>query len=159
MQVRFAQREDLPRIIDLCRAHAWHEKAEYAHENKPERLSGFLFGPGPALKCLVVADRDTVAGYATFMKQFSTWDAGWYIYLDCLYLREQLRGKGFGRLIMEKIREYALAENCQVIQWQTPAFNEKAIHFYRGLGASSKTKERFFWQTETFKPPESITAK
>lgn len=44
---------------------------------------------------------------------------------------------------MEKIKEYAKAENCTIIQWQTPSFNKKAIDFYRKIGGISKSKERF----------------
>lgn len=146
MILRFARQDDLPQIVDLCKAHALYEQAKYEHQNKSEILSKFLFGPSPSIKCLVIEQKRTLIGYATFMKQFSTWDANWYIYLDCLFLMENVRGMGFGKLIMEKIKEYALTENCKIIQWQTPTFNEKAILFYRGIGATSKTKERFFWR-------------
>lgn len=45
---------------------------------------------------------------------------------------------------MEKVKEYAKAENCHMIQWQTPVFNDKAIRFYQKIGGISKPKERFF---------------
>jgi GNAT superfamily N-acetyltransferase len=93
---------------------------------------------------LVVEKENTLIGYATFMKQFSTWDADFYIYLDCLYLKETSRGKGLGKIIMEMIKEYSKVENCTHIQWQTPNFNKKAIQFYLKIGATAKTKERFF---------------
>lgn len=145
IELRFAQEEDLPQIIDLCKAHAAYENASYDQQNKSERLSSYLLGPDPGLKCLVVAQQNILVGYATFMRQFSTWDADWYIYLDCLYLKENARGRGLGKLIMEKISAYALTQNCKMIQWQTPAFNKKAIQFYENIGAVSKAKERFFW--------------
>ena len=78
------------------------------------------------------------------MKQFSTWDANFYIYLDCLYLKENTRGKGLGKMIMEKIKEYGKSNNCNIIQWQTPDFNKKAITFYNKIGGKSKSKERFY---------------
>jgi len=56
---------------------------------------------------LVVEQESLIVGYATFMKQFSTWDTDFYIYLDCLFLKENTRGNGLGGLIMEKIKEYA----------------------------------------------------
>ena len=143
MNIRFAQKKDLPLIIELCKEHADYEQADYEQENKEELLSTFIFGQTPRLKCLVVEQENLIIGYATFMKQFSTWDADFYIYLDCLFLKANTRGQGLGTGLMEKIKEYAKVENCKIIQWQTPVFNQKAIDFYRKIGGVSKTKERF----------------
>lgn len=144
MDIRFAEKKDLPQIIELCDEHAEYERAEYEVKNKSELLSEYIFGQNPSLKCLVVAQKNSIIGYATFMKQFSTWDAGFYIYLDCLYLKANSRGLGLGSRLMEKLKEYAKAENCFIIQWQTPDFNKKAIEFYQKIGGISKSKERFY---------------
>lgn len=80
----------------------------------------------------------------TFMKQFSTWDAAFYLYLNCLYFEPKARGLGLGKQVMEYIWVFAKAENCFQVQWQTPDFNENAIGFYKKVGAISKNKERFF---------------
>ncbi|WP_148639138.1 GNAT family N-acetyltransferase [Aquimarina longa] len=93
----------------------------------------------------MIEESKEIIGYTTFMKQFSTWDANFYIYLDCLFIKEKARGKGLGMFIMERVKEYAKSKNCKIIQWQTPDFNQKTINFYQKLGAVSKSKERFFW--------------
>ncbi len=144
MEIRFAEKKDLPQIIDLCKEHAKYEQADYERKNKSELLSKFLFGQNPCLKCLVIEQENLIVGYATFIKQFSTWDADFYIYLDCLYLKENARGNGLGGLLMGKISEYAKNQKCSIIQWQTPDFNKKAIDFYRKFGGISKSKERFY---------------
>ncbi len=144
MDIRFAEKKDLSQIIELCNEHAEYEQTVYEHRNKAELLFEFIFGQNPSLKCLVVTQENLIIGYATFMKQFSTWDADFYIYLDCLYLKANARGVGIGSSLMEKVKEYAKAENCNMIQWQTPIFNKKAIDFYRKIGGTSKTKVRFF---------------
>ena len=95
--------------------------------------------------CLVIERGHQIVGYATFMKQFSTWDAAWYMYLDCLFLKKEIRGNGWGLKMMEKIKTYAKQEKCSSIQWQTPSFNASGIVFYSKIGAISKTKESFFW--------------
>ena len=143
MKIRFAEKKDLPQIIELCKEHAEYEKAKYEQENKADLLSAFIFGQNPSLKCLIVEQDNSIIGYATFMKQFSTWDADFYIYLDCLFLKANTRGQGIGTRLMEKVEQYAKVENCKIIQWQTPDFNKKAIDFYKKIGGVSKTKERF----------------
>ncbi|EWH09665.1 N-acetyltransferase GCN5 [Cellulophaga geojensis KL-A] len=151
MEIRFAEQKDLPQIIDLCKEHAEYEQADYERKNKSELLYKFLFGHNPCLKCLVVEQENLIVGYATFMKQFSTWETEFYIYLDCLFLKENTRGNGVGRLLMEKIKSYAKNQKCSIIQWQTPDFNKKAIDFYRKIGVISKSKERFIWTIESGK--------
>lgn len=145
MTIRFADQKDINDIVEMCELHAAHEKAAFNSINKNTSLSKYLFSSEAALKCLVVEIDNQIVGYATFMKQFSTWNANFYVYLDCLFLKEETRGAGIGVRIMDSIKDYAKSENCSMIEWQTPDFNLNAISFYKGLGAQSKSKERFFW--------------
>jgi GNAT superfamily N-acetyltransferase len=145
MIIRIAEKRDFEVIKKLVKAHATFEKASALSNDNLDRLSNYIFSTD-VVKCLVVELNNEIVGYATFMKQFSTWDANYYIYLDCLYLNEKTRGKGLGTQIMNKIKTYAKSINCSEIQWQTPDFNKEAIDFYKKLGADSKTKERFNWK-------------
>lgn len=43
----------------------------------------------------------------------------------------------------------ALRLNCKTIQWQTPAFNKRAMKFYERLGAYGKDKVRYFLDVKT----------
>jgi len=146
MEIRLAQKKDLKAVIELCKAHARYEKANFVEQNKIEFLSKYFIENTNDLKCLVVDVNNEILGYATYFKQFSTWDASYYVYLDCLFLKDKVRGSGIGNQIMEHIKKYAKSENCRIIQWQTPNFNSKAINFYQKLGAKYKSKERFTWE-------------
>ncbi|MBN4081039.1 GNAT family N-acetyltransferase [Caldithrix abyssi] len=148
MKIRYAEKNDIEQIVNLCKEHATYEKSKFNSKNKLELLSNYLFSTKEILKCIVVEKNNQIVGYATFMKQFSTWEANFYVYLDCLFLKEEARGKGVGREMMNQIQEYAKTENCETlhIQWQTPSFNKDAIAFYERIGAKPKTKERFFWK-------------
>jgi|TARA_R100000789_G_C3012925_1_gene151780 GNAT superfamily N-acetyltransferase len=145
MTIRIAEKIDFEAIKKLVKAHAKFEKVSALSDNNLDKLSNYIFSTD-VVKCLVVELNNEIIGYATFMKQFSTWDANYYLYLDCLYLSEKTRGKGIGAQIMNKIKVYAKSINCSEIQWQTPDFNKEAIDFYKKLGADSKTKERFNWK-------------
>ncbi|WP_422360964.1 GNAT family N-acetyltransferase [Reichenbachiella sp.] len=148
MHIRSANNSDIEFIIHLCAEHAAFEKVGFNQLDKKQALID-LFFIEEALKCLVVEQENVLVGYATFMRQISTWDAGYYIYLDCLYLKENIRGQGVGHQLMNRIKSFAREENCNTIQWQTPNFNEQAIEFYNRIGATSKTKERFFLECLT----------
>ncbi|REL24017.1 GNAT family N-acetyltransferase [Rhodohalobacter sp. SW132] len=142
--IRFAKETDLAEIVELCHQHALYEKSEYDKTGKQEKLKTHLFCDQPHFNCLVAEVHNEVVGYATYIKQFATWDADFYIYMDCLFLNEKSRGYGIGEQIMNRIKEESQKMGCNLIQWQTPDFNTGAIRFYKRIGATSKSKERFF---------------
>ncbi len=143
--IRTAQKSDVTALVELCKKHADFEQALYSDTNKSVLLEEKLFDSQLGIQCLVVVKDGNLVGYTTYMKQFSTWDVDFYVYLDCLYLEPEIRGLGIGKELMYKVKTYATAEKCIGVQWQTPNFNTKAITFYKKIGAKSKAKERFFW--------------
>lgn len=146
--IRFAKKEDIHQIIDLCEAHAIYEQSDYSKKGKANQLTKDLFSSTPKLYCLVVETKNKLIGYATFMKQYATWNAKEYIYMDCLFMKDEARGFGLGEKLIVKIKEEGKKFGCDLIQWQTPDFNVRAIKFYNRVGATSKNKERFFLSIE-----------
>ncbi|MFD2561798.1 GNAT family N-acetyltransferase [Aquimarina rubra] len=146
--IRKALENDIPSIIRLCEKHAAFEKSEYRKKGKVKKLSEAIFSNIPKLFCLVVEVKGELVGYATYMKQYSTWDTEEYMYMDCLYLEESYRGSGIGEKIMVSIGQESKKLGCKLMQWQTPKFNERAAKFYHRIGAISKEKLRFFMQND-----------
>ena len=142
--IRFAKKEDLQELVRLCKLHAIFEESEYNSINKDKKLEVPLFSNNPSLYCLVVEEANKLIGYTTYMKQFSTWDADFYVYMDCLFLTEESRGYGLGERLINRIKKESKRLNCKLIQWQTPEFNKSAIKFYNRIGAVPKSKERYF---------------
>jgi len=131
-------------VIDLCAAHAAYEESDYDSVGKADRLSFDLFSEFPKLYCLVAEVGGEYVGYITWMKQYSTWNAKEYLYMDCLYLEDGFRGFGIGEALVNRMKDYGRGENIDLVQWQTPDFNVRAIKFYKRIGATSLSKERFF---------------
>ena len=88
--------------------------------------------------------KNEVAGYATFTFDFSTWDAKYYLHVDCIYIEEKFRRLGIGKAVMKRLVDVAKSNNCVNLQWQTPVFNKMAIRFYERIGGKSLDKKRFF---------------
>jgi GNAT superfamily N-acetyltransferase len=78
------------------------------------------------------------------MKQYATLDAQEYIYMDCLYIKQFVRGLGIGKQLIQSIQNDAKKLGCKQLQWQTPNQNKNAIRFYKQMGGISKSKQRFF---------------
>jgi ribosomal protein S18 acetylase RimI-like enzyme len=142
--IRDAEPDDVGEIVRLCVEHAEFEKVEFSPEGKAEKLKSLLFSASPRLFCLVVESEGELVGYATFMKELSTWEADDYLHMDCLFLRPHARNYRIGEELIKEIARRAEMMNCAEIQWQTPAWNERALVFYRRLGANSRVKVRMY---------------
>jgi GNAT superfamily N-acetyltransferase len=146
--IRNCAKKDVKAVVSLCKKHAEYEQALYDSKNKVVILKQILFAKKPKLFCLVVEADKRIIGYATYTFDCSTWDAATFIYMDCLYLESEYRGFKIGEALMLQLVEIAKAHNCINIQWQTPDFNERAIKFYKRIGAVGKNKMRFFMDTQ-----------
>lgn len=143
-KIRNAETKDIDEIIKLCAEHAEFERAEFSARGKAENLAKHLFAENPPVYCLVVESENELLGYTTFMPEFSTWDADYYVYMDCLFLRPHARNLGIGKQLIKEISKFAKFRNIKQLQWHTPDFNERAIKFYQRIGAGSKEKTRFY---------------
>ncbi|PLY05822.1 MAG: N-acetyltransferase [Arcobacter sp.] len=141
--IRKAKLDDIEVLLTLFQKHALYEKSDFIAENKKQSLKKYLFDE-KILNCLVIEIDNKIIAYTTYLKQFSTWDVNFYLYLDCLFIEEEFRKLGLGAQLMNNIKEEAKKLGCNQIQWQTPSFNENAIKFYNKIGANSKSKKRFF---------------
>lgn len=142
--LRDCEEKDLPDLVLLCEAHAEYEKGEFNPAGKVVALRSGIFDLPKRLNCWVVEVDGKIEGFSTYTFDYSTWDAASFLYMDCLFLNEKIRGKGVGTAIMKRIQAVAKENNCANIQWQTPEFNALAIKFYVGLGSIGKQKMRFF---------------
>ena len=142
--IRNCEISDLPKLIILCQKHAEFERADYDAEEKEEDLKEALFSKNPKLFCLVVATDNDIVGYVSYNFIYSTWSAGDFIHMDCLFLEENARSFGIGEVLINKLKEIGKKKNCVNMQWRTPEFNERAIKFYQRIGAKGKDKVCFF---------------
>jgi ribosomal protein S18 acetylase RimI-like enzyme len=141
--IRLADNNDQESIMNLMKAHALFEGHKIEETIHHQRLAELNSLP---VSIFVVEENQQLLGYMSVLKQFSTWDMNWYLYLDCLYLTEETRGHGLGLKMMEHLKSYGKENGIHSVQWQTPITNLPAIGFYQKLGAVNKEKQRFLWE-------------
>jgi GNAT superfamily N-acetyltransferase len=144
-RIRVVEPTDVPELVRMCSEHASYERTIFHSRNKETRLADALFGPTPKLAAWVAEADGVLVGYATGMIAFSTWTCGIYVYMDCLFVRDGLRGLGVGAKLLECVAQFARNNGAQEVQWQTPIWNLDAARFYERAGASSSPKLRFTW--------------
>jgi len=92
------------------------------------------FGANPKFRALIAEWDGQPGGYALFFGYYSTW-AGQGLFLEDLFVREQFRGNGIGKALLASVAKIAKQEQCYGVHWEVLDWNEKAIEFYKSLGA------------------------
>ena len=135
MSVRPAEKRDVGVIMGFIRELADYERL--AHEVIADEVSleRFLFGDRPAAEALIAEYETTPVGFALFFHTFSTFVGRPGLYLEDLYVRPNMRGKGFGTLLLRHVAQLARERDCGRLEWAVLDWNEPAIRFYENLGA------------------------
>jgi len=134
-QIRPAQLEDVPIILELICALATYERAPNEVTATEEQLVDVLFRERPAAEVLLAFEGKSPVGFAVFFHNFSTWLGRPGLYLEDLFVKPEKRGKGYGRALLVELAKAARDRGCGRMEWAVLDWNEPAIKFYRALGA------------------------
>jgi GNAT superfamily N-acetyltransferase len=134
-EIRTARAEDVPIILQLIRDLATYERAPNEVTATEEQLVEVLFGPRPSAEVMLAFEEDTAVGFAVFFHNFSTWLGRPGLYLEDLFVKPEVRGKGYGRALLVHLAKIARERGCGRMEWAVLDWNDPAIQFYRKLGA------------------------
>jgi GNAT superfamily N-acetyltransferase len=129
-----ASETDVPILLAMIRELAVFEDLTCELEVTDGSLRNALFGPRPAASALLARAAGEPAGYAVFFRTFSTFVGRPGIFLDDLYVRPPFREHGIGRALLQRVAQTGL-ESAGRFEWITLRWNQKALRFYRDLGA------------------------
>ena len=135
--IRFARKEDSPRIHALIKDLAEYEKAPLEAKATLEQINESLFSDNPHAYCHVVEVDGTVVGISIWFLNYSTWLGKPGIYLEDLYIDPAHRGKGFGLALLKDLAKICIERDYERLQWWVLDWNEPSIEFYKSLGAEA----------------------
>ena len=137
-RVRRARPDDVPEIIAMVRDLAEYENALDEALATEDQFQQALFGPDPKVFAHVVehvADDYRLGGFALWFLNFSTWLGRHGLYLEDLYVRPELRGSGYGKLLLSTLARECVDHDYGRLEWWVLDWNEPAIGFYQSIGA------------------------
>jgi len=133
--VRSATENDVPIMFALIKELADYEKLSDQISTSEEQLKNTLFGVDSFVEVLIAEFEGKTVGYALFFKNFSTFLGKPGFYLEDLYVKPEMRGKGIGKALLNKIISLAKERNYGRVEWSVLDWNESAIDFYKKIGA------------------------
>lgn len=141
LNLRPARWGDKATLLDMIHALAQH------HGDEPELdMAGLidLMGAGlPWLRLLVVEDlsgqKEGLLGYAGLVGGLQLQHGRKIMDLHHLYIRQDVRGRGVGRALIEAARQEALALDCHRLTVSTQAQNTRAQQAYLACGFEPHT--------------------
>lgn len=132
--IRNATPSDMTAVFDLIVELAIFEKAPNEVINTPEQLVNHGFGQQPLFICFVAEFEGKIVGMSLNYIRYSTWK-GPVLYLEDLIVTESMRGKGYGKALLEHTLTYARENGYKRLQWQVLDWNQSAIDFYKTFDA------------------------
>lgn len=136
VNIRPATPADVGTVFELIQALAEYEKLSHEVVGSVEVLKEHLFGAKPYVEAILAESAGQAVGFALFFHNYSTFLTKPGIYLEDLFVLPEFRRKGIGKAILTYLAQLAIARNFGRLEWSVLDWNEPAIAFYRGLGAS-----------------------
>jgi GNAT superfamily N-acetyltransferase len=81
----------------------------------------------------VAESEEGVIGFTHCLFRPSTWTETDYCYLEDLFVDPNIRGKGVGRALMNRVFDFAKEKNCKRVYWTTQEFNKTARILYDSI--------------------------
>jgi len=153
LTLRPARRDDCHALLELIRELADYEKLLDQVDATASSLEAALFGPlvqpqADEFSAKVFADvaewtessTTTIAGFALWFYNYSTFRGRHGIYLEDLYVRPTRRGRGIGKALLVNLASRCVKENLARLEWSVLDWNTPARKFYESLGAQGLTE-------------------
>jgi diamine N-acetyltransferase len=133
--IRPAQPGDAPLVNRLVRELAIYEKLEHEVVATDDMMHEALFGPNPRIFGDIAEWNGEAVGFTLWFYNFSSFEGRHGIYLEDLYVRENLRGKGIGKALIARLAKRCVDKNLARFEWSVLDWNTPSIEFYKSLGA------------------------
>src|SRR5258708_4881243 len=121
---------DIPVILALIRELAAYEKMLDAVQIEEACLREFVFGPRPCAEVLIGWWEGEAVSYAILLPKFASFRGRPNLYLEDIFVRESMRGKGLGKAFMAYVARLAVERGCAYVEWNALDWNQPALRFY-----------------------------
>lgn len=122
-------------MLLLLRELAEYEKLVPIFAMNEVTIARDFFGSTPACWCDLAFEDGRPIGLATWYWTFSSFRSVRGIYLEDLYVRNSVRGRGYGKALLVHLAKTAHAVGGAYVKWAVLDWNKPSIEFYERLSA------------------------
>lgn len=134
--IRFAEEKDSALILQFIKELADCEKMSEQVSAAPEDIAETIFKKKYA-EVVICEYEEAPAGFCLFFHNYSTFLGKPGLYIEDLYVKERLRGKGLGKALLKFMARIAVERNCGRLEWSCLDWNKPSIDFYKAQGAEA----------------------
>lgn len=134
-KIRFAEVKDVPLILEFIKELAQYENMLKEVVATEEILMESLF-ERKAAEVIIGEYENKPVAFALFFHNFSTFLGRPGIYLEDLYVKPEMRGKGIGKIMLSYLAKLSVERKCGRLEWWCLDWNEPSIKFYKQMGAT-----------------------
>ncbi|WP_294785773.1 GNAT family N-acetyltransferase [uncultured Eubacterium sp.] len=131
---RNAERKDTGLILQFVKELADYENMSDEVIADESILETWIFDKQKAEVIFAMEDGKEV-GFALFFHNFSTFLGRAGLYLEDLFVKQEYRGKGYGKALLKKLASIAVERGCGRFEWVCLDWNKPSIDFYLSLDA------------------------
>ncbi len=135
-KIRFADEKDIEAVLNFIRELAEYEGMLELVTATKEILHDSLFVRKSA-EVIIGEYNGQPVGFVLFFHNFSTFLGKAGLYLEDLYIKQEMRGKGFGKMMFSFLAEIAEDRGCGRLEWWCLNWNKPSIKFYENMGAEA----------------------
>lgn len=139
MKVRSATLDDVSLILSFIQKKSEFDRNIGAFSGvlqvSEEKIHKTLFGSIPFSYVLFAETSKREVGFALYGFRYSSFIGQPSIWLDDLYVDEDMRSHGAGAALMSRLAQVAKENDCTHLAWNADARNTRGLSFYRRLGA------------------------
>jgi len=133
--IRRAHLADLKTLVDFALSEA--KEAEGINLNREQARKGIqaaLEDESVAIYWVLRGSRDEIAGNISVVKEWSNWNAGYYWWIQSLYIKPEHRGRGLLEALIQAVKESARQNKALDLRLYVHKKNARAIRAYQKSG-------------------------
>ncbi|WP_282175646.1 GNAT family N-acetyltransferase [Vibrio nereis] len=135
MEVRKADLSDLPNLIEFTVEEAREAENIAKFPDTLERgISAALNDNSIAIYWVLVDENDCPCGNVSAVKEWSDWNAGYYWWIQSMYIKPEYRGRGLMEKLIRVVEEEMLSQGGLELRSYIHKSNEVAKKAYQKVG-------------------------
>ena len=144
MKIRCATPKDTPLIYSFIQKKSEFDRSIGAFSGvlkvSEEKIAKTLFGTTPFAYVLFAELLGEEVGFALYGFRYSSFAGQPSIWLDDLFVNQEMRSQGVGAALMSRLSQIAEENDCTHLAWNADFRNLRGLNFYQGLGAEITDK-------------------